>query len=244
MNAVVNATVLQDVDCQGDTVHGGSVGNWMGVIYDHIRFYVLISDLGGVKQYELAYNITHYLGRGDATSSSSNMNDTYLITVPEEVLITYLNSVLESDHSNFTITLGISIFCEDNSDTYDLDTWSMIRIKSFNLTFSYQKRINCNTYMAWNQIGNQLPKINETNEILQVHAAQLYFKYKIDQNWTQDSPNSEIQILIRELLQSVRPLHCVRDVSHEHYVLDLPGNLDPESLLKYSDVKLCIVKDF
>ncbi len=195
LSAIVNASVLQDIDCPGDTNSGGTDGNLNGKVYDYVRFYVLISDLEGIREYEVAYNKTTYLGAGDSVAQTSIMPDTYLITVSEEDLIFYLTSVLESDHYNFTITLGIFIYCEDNDPDYELDTWTSLRIKFFNLTFSYTKKINRFSTIAWNQIGNKLPTPPE-NGSLKIDSAILEFKCRIDQDWITDSPNSEIRILI------------------------------------------------
>ena len=195
VSTTVNATVLQDIDCPGDAHTGGSNNNSNGDVWDYVRFYVLISDLPGVKEYEIAYNKTTYLGAGDKTSSPSTMGETYLITIPEDSLIFYLSNILETDDYNFTITLGMFIYCEDNDQGYELDTWSMLRIKSFNLTMTYEKKIDRGTNIAWNQIGNALPD-PPINGSVSVDEALLFFKYKIDQNWTSNSPNSEIRILI------------------------------------------------
>ncbi|MFX1298390.1 MAG: hypothetical protein ACFFD2_26485, partial [Promethearchaeota archaeon] len=196
LTTVVNATVLQDVDHPDDApAHGGSSGSWQAEHGDYVRFYMLISDLGGIKEFEVAYNKTSQLGYGTSTTSNYYMYDTYLLTVPEEVLIFYLTSVLENDYQNFTITLGIFIFCEDNSDQYDLDTYSSLRIKSLNLTISFKKKIQRGTYATWNQKGNQLPTGNVV-----VDSASLHFKYKCEQNWSAlDSPNSEIRMQINNI---------------------------------------------
>ncbi len=170
-------------------------------VFDYVRFYVMISNLEGTKKYEIAYNQTRYLGQGNTEGSSHSMADTYFVQVPEEVLIYSLNSVLKGDFCNFTITLGIFIYCEDNNGIYDKDTWTMLRIKSFNLTISYAKKINRFTSVAWNQIGNKLPA-PPTNGTLEIDSAILEFNYKIDQEWVIDSPNSEIRILINNRMHS------------------------------------------
>ncbi|NVM55357.1 MAG: hypothetical protein HWN66_16740, partial [Candidatus Helarchaeota archaeon] len=111
-----------------------------------------------------------------------------------------LTSALGSDDYNFTITLGIFIYCEDNDPAFDLDTWTMIRIKSFNLTFSYEKNIDRNTYADWNQVGNELP---QTPGTLLVDSARLHFRYRSNQSWpTADSPNAEIRMLINNIPHS------------------------------------------
>ncbi|NVM29954.1 MAG: hypothetical protein HWN65_14020 [Candidatus Helarchaeota archaeon] len=181
VSAIVNATVAGNIDTFNDGLADFDVG-------DYIRFYVEVSDLDNVKKYEVAYNKTWDLG---TDAGPLTMGDTYLVTVPEDVLIFYLTSALGSDDYNFTITLGIFIYCEDNNPGFDLDTWTMIRIKSFNLSFSYEKNIDRNTYVEWYQVGNKLPSGN-----VGVDFAKLEFQFKIDQDWTTASPNSEVRIWI------------------------------------------------
>ncbi|GAG85787.1 unnamed protein product, partial [marine sediment metagenome] len=66
-----------------------------------------------------------------------------------------------------------------------------------NLTFTCQKKMDKFTSVSWCQDGD---KISGTNVVIK--NATLNFKYKIDQNWTESSPNSEIRILINNLLHS------------------------------------------
>jgi len=76
---------------------------------------------------------------GDDTAGTYDfLPDTFMNTVSQEVLEFYIRKVLETDH-NFTITLGMRIYCEDNYLLYDTDYWDNLRIKSFNLTFTYEK---------------------------------------------------------------------------------------------------------
>ena len=187
VNGTVQAGALQNggIEVPGDTVNFGSV-------YDYARFYVRISDLPGNKVYELAYNRTRYLGQGDAPGTYDYLYDTLMGNYSEDIMIAYLTSVLETDGYNFTMILGIDIYCDENHQT-DEDYWNDLRIKSFNFTFSYQKKIDRGTSAEWTQIGNKLPSGN-----VQVDSARLHFKYKTDKNWTAltDSPNSEFRILI------------------------------------------------
>ena len=184
LRAIINATVNLNIDCPGDVA---------GIIWDYARFFVQISTLNRQVKFELAYNQTRYLGLG--TPATPTMNNVVMVNVPGSLLKAYLDQVLSYDHRNFTIILGINIFCEDNYGL-DIDTWTNLRIKSFNLTISYAKKINQGTTMAWNQKGNQLPKINGSEQILQVDGARLQFKYRSDRNWTADSPNSELHVLM------------------------------------------------
>ena len=198
IKAIVNATVDENLDRFYDylfsrlarinpnyNVDTYSVG-------DYIRFYVLISDLAKNKVYEISYFQTQQIGSGSPPGKDV-LSDTYMISVPEEVLIFYLTSVLSTDDSHFTITLGIKLHIEDNLANYwDMDTFDDLLIKYINLTFSYEKNIDRLTSISWNQIGASL---NGNN--VEVTAATLNFKYKIDSNWIPLlTPNSEMRILI------------------------------------------------
>ena len=188
LSTVVNATVSANngiwggIEVPGDPVTDAAT-------YDYVRFYVLFSDLTGNKVYEVAFNQSTDLGN-DTAGATDDMFDTFLHNKPQNKLIEYLTSVLNTDNRNFTITLGIRIWCEDNLD-WDEDQWDDLWIKSFNLTFTYVKKINRFTSISWNQEGNDISGNNT-----QIVSAHLNFKYKIDQNWTVSSPNSEIRILV------------------------------------------------
>ncbi|MHA1428450.1 MAG: hypothetical protein ACTSQI_20900, partial [Candidatus Helarchaeota archaeon] len=199
LTANCSATVDYNIDVAGDTVHGGGGGNWQFQVGDYVRYYMKISDLSGTTEYEVAYYKTSTLGSGNPPGTDI-MGETLMVTVPETVLIPYLTSVLEGDHHNFTITVGIFIFSEDNSDTYDRDTYTMLRIDSVNLTFAFEKKILRNSYASWSQKGAALPQGNVV-----VDAAQLYFKYRLEtgQTWpSAASPNSEIRIQINNITHS------------------------------------------
>ncbi|MHA1265327.1 MAG: hypothetical protein ACTSRS_08855 [Candidatus Helarchaeota archaeon] len=200
LSAIVNATVDADVDVPGDTAHGGSGGTFSGAVYDYVRFYVTLSTLSESVEFEVAYYKTSTLGAGDPPGTDT-LSNTYMIVVPKSQLIYYLSSVLEEgDNHNFTITIGIFIYCEDNCQFYELDTFTLLRINYFNFTYSYVKKIDKTSYMEWSQIGNKLPS---TPGKLTVDSARLYFQYKIDTPWpTADSPNSEIRVLINSIKHS------------------------------------------
>ncbi len=191
LTAVVNADVNSNVDAPGD-----STFNTQGSIGDYVRFYVLFSDLGKNRVYEVAYNQSYLLGRDSGPITS--MPDTIMTNVPEESLIFYLTSVLESDNRHFTVTLGMRIFCEDNIGGLDTDTWNDVCIKSCDLTFTYKKKIDKFTSVSWNQEGEEISGKN-----VKITDANLKFKYKIDQSWPSLlSPSSEIRILINNKLHS------------------------------------------
>ena len=152
-------------------------------IGDFATFYVLISDVENNYVFQVASNQTTDLGQDNP--EVNNYSDTLLNIIPEEVLISYLTSVLESDNFNFTITLGIDIYCEDNEYNVDIDTWDSLIMRSFNLTFTYKKRINQFTAISLEQAGKQI-----SGESVQITNARLNFDYKINQTWPYiSSPN-------------------------------------------------------
>jgi hypothetical protein len=159
-------------------------------IGDFATFYVLVSDVDNSDSFLIATNQTTDLGQ-DAPVVS-NYSDTLLDPVPKSLLISYLNSILQYDNFNFVITLGIDVYCEDNEYNVDIDTWDMLLMRSFNLTFSYEKKIDQHTTFSWEQEGNAITGTN-----VQVTQADVNFKYKIDQPWpVSASPNSEIRVLL------------------------------------------------
>ena len=162
-------------------------------IGDSATFYVLISDVENNNVYQVAVNKTTDLGQ-DAPEVN-NYTDTPLNVVPEGLLISYLTSALENDNYNFTITLGIDIYCEDNEVGGDIDIWDLLIIRSFNLTFTYEKRIEKLTTISWSQTGNAVQGRNA-----QITDASLNFTYSINQtSWPETlSPNTEMKILIND----------------------------------------------
>jgi hypothetical protein len=193
-NAVINATVNQDIDTPGDTQARWSpdrtLNQW--VIYDYAQFYVEISDLdiNELNTYRIAFNQTRTLGNELTTNYEM---EGYIDIKTIQAIIDAINNVLAVDpgHNNFTIVLGIYIYSEDNYGGNDRDQWEDLRFKSLNLTFTYEKKIDQNTEASWNQVGN---KISGSN--IDIVNATLNFKYKIDTNWTISSPNSEFRVYI------------------------------------------------
>ena len=187
LEVIFNATVNVNVDTANDNfpVQYG--------IGDFATFYVLISDLDFTNPYRVANNKTSNLGQD--SPAITNITDKAIETADEEDIITALSSSLDKDlnHSNFTITLGIDIYCEDNGPpSNDHDTWEALLIKSFNLTFSYKRKVEKFSSVSWNQIGDKIEGAD-----IQIKNATLNFNYKIDYNWpTALSPFSEIRITI------------------------------------------------
>jgi len=179
-----NASVNANVDAPGDIVGQSS-------IFDSATFYIEITDLGLTFPFRVAENKTSTLGQD--SPPILNITDQELTYVSESDLITALNLALEKDpnHSGFTITMGIDIYCEDN-DFPDYDMWNYLIFKSFNLTFNYERKVDQFSSISWNQIGNTISGSN-----IQVTSANLKFRYSIDQNWpTSLSPFSEIRVII------------------------------------------------
>ena len=193
LEVVFNATVTVSPHAiSGNGIdRDGDVGLDAYAIGDFAEFYILISDINNTQEYQLAYYQTVDLGRDNPATPS--ITDTILDAVPENVLISLLTAVLNYDNYNFTITMGIDIYCEDNEFGADDDEWDSLLMKSLNLTFSYEKKIDKFTSLAWNQIGDTISGAN-----IDIKNATLNFKYKIDKNWTTLSPNSEFRVYIND----------------------------------------------
>ncbi len=184
ISVIVNATVAANdgysngdggIEAFGDYTNIADVAPSLGTTpqfatYDYVRFYSLISDVPNNISYEIAQyqsgQDTYPLGHDTYTSdpeyltqTDDSLNDTYLITVPEESLRFFLSDVLSTDNQNFTFTMGMKIWCEDNFLNDD-DDFSDLLIKSYNLTFGYEKIIDRNTYARWEQLGNAITEDN------------------------------------------------------------------------------------
>lgn len=201
-------------------------------IGDFATFYVLISDVENNNVFQIAVNKTTDLGQD--SPEVTNYTDTALDKVPKNILISYLNSVLEYDNFNFTITLGIDVYCEDNEYNADIDTWDMLIMRSFNLTFTYKKKIDQFTTVSWEQTGTQI-----TGENKQVTGAQLNFDFKIDNLWPSSlSPNSEIRVSInnKQIIETIKLSRAIVS-SQDAY----PGRIDVTSFIsKDIDISLSI----
>ena len=198
INAVVNGSADTDIETPND--HPPFADGGYASLFDFARFYVEISDVNNIESYEIASNKTLNLGQTYAGRRDYNyttrvyMSDTNMTTIDEDILIFALTQVLKHDKFNFTITLGIEVDSEDNYPGYELDVWYSLLIKSCDLSFTYVKRMDKSSIVAWNQIGN---KINGTN--VKIIDGNLNFRYKIDQPWPSSlSPNSEIRAIIND----------------------------------------------
>lgn len=101
-----------DVMSDYDVDQNPTGGNFSGATGDYVLFYVLVSDNENKNVFEIAHNQTTHLGQDDPLIE--NMYDTTLVCVPEETLIYYLTTVLSENYKNFTISVGMRIWCEDN----------------------------------------------------------------------------------------------------------------------------------
>ncbi|MHA2287491.1 MAG: hypothetical protein ACXABG_01765, partial [Promethearchaeota archaeon] len=189
LEVIYNATVTVSPHSAGGIDRDGDANLDAYAIGDFAEFYILISDIGNTQEYQIAYYQTVDLGRD--SPSTPTITDTILDSIPEDVLISLLTAVLSIDDYNFTITMGIDIYCEDNEFGADEDQWDSLLFKSLNFTISYQKKIDKFTSLSWNQIGNTISGSN-----VDINNATLNFKYKIDSTWTTQSPNSELRFII------------------------------------------------
>lgn len=196
--AIFNGSANFNVETPNDTLTGT---NPTRAENDHTKLYAQLTNLEDKIRYEIASYEPIYLGNGSLDAGISygpidNISDTVMTPVALDVLNYYLNRVFEYDHRNFTIILGIDIDCEDNYGEADRDTYYSLLIKTCNITFDYEKKINQLSSASWNQICKKISDIS--NDTVIVTDANLNFKYKVDQTWPYLSPNSEIQILINE----------------------------------------------
>ncbi|MFX1388468.1 MAG: hypothetical protein ACFE9Z_00215 [Promethearchaeota archaeon] len=240
LNVVYNASVTAldhdngGIEVKGDYTEGQNPpADTQFGIGDFATFYVLISDTDNQNSFLIAINKTTNLGQDDPIIS--NHTDTLLDVIPENILLSYLNSILEYDNFNFTITLGIDIYCEDNEYNVDIDNWDMLIMRSFNLTFTYMKKVDQFTSISWEQTGNQL-----TGEDIEITGARLNFELKGNSSWPSSlSPNSDIRILIND--KQYRETIRLSNLPEDNFEYAFPNNIDVTSLvLKDIDISLSI----
>ena len=193
-SAIINASVDPDIDTPNDTYARPGVLINQFETYDYAQFYVEITtlDIDELNTYRIAFNQTSLLGNEDLLLYDI---EGLIGAYDEQAIIDALNNVLAVDlgHNNFTIVLGIYMYCEDNNSGTDRDYWDDLRFKNLNLTFTYEKKISQFTSVSWNQNLNEIKGSN-----VQITGANLNFKYKIDQNWTESSQNSQIRIYVND----------------------------------------------
>ncbi|KKL57506.1 hypothetical protein LCGC14_2234730, partial [marine sediment metagenome] len=162
---------------------------------DYIRYYVNLADINKNKMYPevIAFQNTT-LGTDSAGSSPGTLDYMYdhVVEVDDENdLIFILNNLFHTyNNYNLTITIGIRINCEDNFYSDD-DNFEDIYITSADLSFTYEKKIDRDTSISWNQVGNKI-----TGENVNILNATLNFKYKVDQLWPTTSSNAEFRLII------------------------------------------------
>ncbi|MFX0070155.1 MAG: hypothetical protein ACFFAO_03605 [Candidatus Hermodarchaeota archaeon] len=146
----------------------------------------------------LAYNRTNSLGTDVAPMYVNNKPAIYrdtnmTLNLNEDLLISSIESALSFDNRNFTLYLGIDIFCADNFNGADQDNFSKLVIRSLNLTFTYEKYIDELDSVSWNQYGKNVSSL--TTNPIQANSAKLRFQYKIDKSWSVYTPkqNSELK---------------------------------------------------
>jgi len=198
VEVIFNASVDANVDTPNDLIDNIFIDRF--AIGDDVTFYVELSDLENSYSFRIGEFKSEYLGQ-NATGYPTilNITDRELNYVDEQDIISALETVLEYDNHNFTIILGMDIYCEDNLGLSggDKDEWDELIIKTLNLTFTYEKKINPFTTISWNQIGNQLSGAN-----IQLTGATFNFKYKVDKLWPGSAPLSEIRFLINNKIYS------------------------------------------
>lgn len=207
INATMYANVDPNIDAPTDINAWGQDDSNPPIdqpgIFDHAFFFVEIADMEVSDPYRIALNQTTNLGQNWPGSDILTIEEKTIEPLGDEQdLIYYLNRVLDKDpgHDNFTIIVGIRIDCEDDYTGQDYDDWTELRIKSLNLTFTYERKIDQLTSVSFNQEGDK-PSDISVNPII-VEEALLYFKYKVNDTWPSTSPNSEIRILINEIQHS------------------------------------------
>jgi len=182
------------IDRPGDIVSGGTTVQI--ATGDFARFFLVISDLNKNREFTATQYQTDDLGKDDPVPITQ-LNDTLIGPVNEDTLIFYLEQALKYDHQNFAITLGTYIWCEDSGHPGDSDNWQMLLIKNFNMSITYEKKIDQFSSLTWENYGD---KIEENNHTVEVKNAKLYFDYKINQTLLSSlSPNSRFRLFINDI---------------------------------------------
>ncbi|NVM45795.1 MAG: hypothetical protein HWN79_12845, partial [Candidatus Lokiarchaeota archaeon] len=137
ISALVNGSGDTNLETPSDDLSYDGAG-YFATYYDYARFYIKLSNLDYINLYEVAYFQTVDLGIGDQYRQTVGvidyLNDTLMTMIDEPTLIFYLTKAFEADSYEFGITLGIDIYCEDNYDQADRDTFYSLLIKSVNLS--------------------------------------------------------------------------------------------------------------
>jgi hypothetical protein len=201
IEAIFNASVQVSPHNTGGIDREGDTGLDDYSNGDYAEFYILIVDVEGqFDPFRVAIDNTANYDLGqDSGPSVPTISNTALIPVPQSVLISYLETVLSVNASNFNITLGIDIYCEDNEYGVDRDDFEDLLFKSVNFTMTFEKKMDQQTSLSWNQKGNEIPSgVN-----VGISNAVLNFSYQINETWSSSlSSNSEIRFIINDTQHS------------------------------------------
>ncbi len=203
LEVIFNASVDINVDSYNDwdnTTNTAYIDADKFLIGDSANFYLHLSDIN----YSYPFRVANFetrdvaLGQGDRGGFTDifNITDRDLNYVNKEDLISALNTALETDNQNLSITLGLDIYCEDNKagGFGDQDLWDYLYFKSCNLTVTYEKKIDYFTSISLNQAGRKI-----TGPNIHITDANLNFKYKINDTWPITAPLSELRIYINDI---------------------------------------------
>ncbi len=246
-SASISATFSADVEASPINGLGGGIETSKDPVSqyasgDSARVFVLLSDIGGIKQFEIAFNKTKYLGQDNSPTIETYIDEA-MSSVPENILIAYLTSVLEYNYYDFKIILGIELYCEDNHSSFDVDTWNYVIITECDLTFTYQKKVDKGSTLSLSYTGNSITGENTT-----ITGAELTFEYQIDQNWTDDSEFSELRVFINnnKFGDSIRLSHYNVDQGVASVDMDLfeYGSIIPKDVDIILTIQLYIANTF
>jgi hypothetical protein len=195
INATINATVTAIEDDKGGLeVLGDPLSpGYTATTYDYARIYIFIENIEKTHRYEVGeYKSTDWGRDTQQVGKKHSIPGVSLQMAEQPILIAYLTSIFQNTiYSQFSVGLGIDFFCEDNAAN-DHDKWDQVRIKNFDFNFTYEKTINRNSAVSWNQDGET---INGTG--VAIEEAYTNFIVKTNQTISQDiTPNSAIQVFI------------------------------------------------
>ena len=187
INASVDADGPNPIDRPGDS------GLDLVAIGDTAEFFMLISDEERNRVFKVASYQDQELGK-DNPIPITNFTDTILTPITEESLIYYLNQILK-DSNNFSLIVGIQVWCEDNEGGDD-DEFTDLYLKNLSLSLTFDKKISKSSSISWIYEGKE---IKSNGKKVEIKDASLNFDYKINNKWQSEiSPNSEIRIFIND----------------------------------------------
>ncbi len=192
----VDAQITYNASCYPTKIETEADDPTSFMYYDHIKFYIDVSDLNNNSINRLAQNRTTVWGDTEDNFETFYPNHT-TVENEEDFQIYALTQALATDGYHFRTRVGFDINCEPSGGTAnDQDIWDSIYINKVNLTFQYRKKIDQFNTVSWKQDGAKLP----TNIL--INNATLNFKCNISSDWPTSSPNSEFRILINDIQHS------------------------------------------